>query len=134
MIRAAIAFLALTYTGPAYQAQEPEVVPMVGREGPEADACVGIGSVFGLNPNGEEFLAVRERPDEYAPKKGELSSSTLIWLCDADGDWQGIVYPTGEDQELSDCEASVPMDEPEPYTGPCESGWIPARNIQLVLG
>ena len=38
--------------------------------------------------------------------KDKLPLSTLVWLCEADEDWQGIVYPTGNNQELGDCRVS----------------------------
>lgn len=116
-------------------AVEAEIVPFVGRDGPQADGCGGIGRIFALGPSDKARLAVLERPDEYARKKDELSARTLIWLCDVDesGDFQGIVYPSGDFQELEDCRVSTSVDTPQPYAGPCRSGWVVARNIQLVM-
>ena len=132
LLRAALIAVLATF-GPAGPAETGEIVPLIGLDGPQADGCGGIGQVSGLLPNGAEFLTVRERPEDYGRKKGELAPRSLIWLCDARDDWQGIVYPTGDDQELGDCRTSSAVAVPEPYSGPCESGWIPARQIQLVL-
>ena len=87
----------------------------------------------------DPHLPVRERPDEFAREKDKLSPATLVWLCDKNAgenglDWQGIVYPSGEYQELGDCRVSSPVAAPEPYRGPCRSGWVLARDLRLVAG
>jgi len=115
-------------------AAEPELLPFIGQDGPELDACGGIGSVSGRDSRGRETLAVLERPDEYARKKEDLPPRTLVWLCDAKGEWQGIVYPSGNFQELSDCRVSSPVAQPQAYGGPCKAGWVEARRLQLVAG
>lgn len=107
-----------------------EQVPLVGRDGPELDACGGIGRLSTY----EADLAVFERPEDYAREKDRLPVSTLVWLCDGNDDYQGVVYPSGDFQELGDCQVSIPIAEPEPYSGPCEFGWVTARNIRLVAG
>ena len=112
-----------------------EQVPLIGNEGPDLDACIGIGRIATLEPS----LPVREQPDDYAREKDRLAPSTLVWLCEKGGgetgeDWQGIVYPSGEHQELGDCRVSSPVSEPRPYAGPCRSGWVIARDIRLVAG
>lgn len=116
-------------------AAEPEQIPLIGSDGPQLDACGGVGRVATLDTH----LPVRERPDQYAQEKDRLPPATLVWLCDKnDGengeDWQGIVYPTGEHQDLGDCRVSSPVAAPEPYKGPCRSGWVLARNLRLVAG
>jgi len=110
-----------------------EQVPLIGNEGPDLDACIGIGRVSTLEPD----LAVREQPGDYARQKDRLPHSTLVWLCEKGGgengeDWQGIVYPSGEYQDLGDCRVSSPVPEPRPYAGPCRFGWVIARDIRLV--
>lgn len=128
-----LAFCAI-FPGSVALADEPEKAPFIGRDGPEMDACGGIASVFGRDSRGREALPVREHPDEYARKKDDLPPRTLVWLCDADGEWQGIVYPSGEFQELQDCRVSSPIAEPRAYAGPCKSGWVLANRLQLVAG
>ena len=120
------------------QAAEPEQIPLIGSEGPAQDACVAVGTISTLDPH----LPIRERPDEYARQKDKLPRATLVWICEkvvgtgpngASEDWQGIVYPTGEHQELGDCKVSRQIAVPEPYDGPCGYGWVAARNLRLVL-
>lgn len=116
-------------------ATESEQIPRIGIEGAQQDACIGIGRIVTMAPH----LAVRERPDEYAREKDKLAPATLVWICEkgagANGDdWQGIVYPTGEHQKMGDCRVSAPVAAPEPYKGPCRSGWVLARDLRLVTG
>jgi len=108
--------------------------PLVGLEGPATDACPGIGRVNGLEPRKGDLLRVRAEANEIAQVTDELAVSTLVWLCEADGEWQGIVYPKGELQELGDCRVSSALAEPEPYSGPCHFGWVQAKYVELVAG
>ena len=106
----------------------------VGGEGPELDACVAVGRVTGLDPEGDNYLAVRARPHLSGHENDRLDPATLVWLCDKDGDWQGIVYPHGAYQDLGDCRVSSPVTAPEPYGGPCRQGWVLAKYLDLVAG
>lgn len=124
------AVLACPPVDAAAQASAREQIPIVGADGPQSDACGGIGRVATLAPE----VVVRARPDDDAGKKERLAPDTLVWLCENGGEWQGIVYPTGEFQDLGDCRVSSPVAEPEPYSGPCRSGWVPARELRLVAG
>ena len=115
-------------------ARQAERIPTIGQEGPELDACGGIGTVTRLALGETQNLAVRDRPADEGYKKDELAAKTLVWLCDAEGEWQGIVYPGGEYQDLGDCRVSSPVPQPAPYQGPCRHGWVDARFIDLVAG
>ncbi|MGV2496339.1 hypothetical protein [Pelagerythrobacter aerophilus] len=105
-------------------------VPMIGLEGPGADACGGIARIATY----DEEEPVRERPDPEAPESEKLPHKTLVWLCEASGEWQGIVYPSGKFQELGDCRVSSPVPEKRLYDGPCRHGWVIAENLELVVG
>ncbi|WP_374405649.1 hypothetical protein [Pelagerythrobacter sp.] len=105
-------------------------VPMIGLEGPVTDACGGIARIATY----DEDEIVRERPDAEALETDTLPPRSLVWLCEGEGEWQGIVYPSGEFQELGDCRVSSPIAESRPYDGPCRHGWVTAANLQLVAG
>lgn len=105
-------------------------VPMIGLEGPEMDACGGLARV--ATYEGEEM--VRERPDAEALETDRLKHETLVWLCEGAGEWQGVVYPSGDFQELGDCEVSGAIAERRPYDGPCRHGWVLAQNLHMVAG
>lgn len=104
--------------------------PMVGLAGPQADACLGIGRIAG----GTEEQAVHEGPGEKTRVKDTLPGDTIVWLCEAAGEWQGIVFADAEFQELGDCRVSLPAAEPVAYGGPCGWGWVKASSIELLAG
>jgi hypothetical protein len=87
-----------------------------------------------VNPTVDGLLPVFPLPDRASRAKDRLRPDTLVWLCDAQGDWQGIVYAGGAYQELGDCRVSSPVAEPKAYDGPCLSGWVNAESLYLVAG
>lgn len=132
-ITAAVLALCGTFSAVSAQSAEEQVrVPLVGLEGAESDACPGIGRVNGLEPRKGWQLRVRSEANDGAEVTDELPVSTLVWLCESDEDWQGIVYPSGQFQELGDCRVSSALPRPEPYGGPCQFGWVEAKYVELV--
>lgn len=129
-----LAIIATLTAGTTVAAQDlapaSERVPMIGGDGPDLDACGGIGRVATYEGN----LDVHVYPGDYARKKASLPPSTLVWLCEGGDEWQGIVFPSGEFQDLGDCRVSSPIAQPRPYAGPCQHGWVSARKLQLVAG
>ncbi|MXO90257.1 hypothetical protein [Pontixanthobacter aquaemixtae] len=128
---------AIALFGTPLAAQEPideGRIPMIGMEGPEKDACPGIGRIALFAPKKGDFMRVYPGANDVGPIKDKLPLSTLVWLCEADEEWQGIVYPIGENQELGDCRVSSSIAKPEPYGGPCQFGWVEAKYIELVAG
>ena len=115
-------------------ATEMQQVPQVGLEGPESDACVGVGRVSRANLSRDGRLPVYPMPTDESRAKDHLNSDTLVWLCEADGEWQGIVYASGDFQDLGDCRVSSPVTVPHAYAGPCKSGWVAAGSLHLVAG
>jgi len=130
----ACSMLAMSGNVFAHPTEELSRAPMVGLEGPMSDACPGIGRVNGLEPRKGDLLRVRSEANDVAEVTDELAVSTLVWLCEADEEWQGIVYPKGQFQELGDCRVSSALAEPEPYAGPCQFGWVQAKYVELVAG
>lgn len=111
----------------------PEQPVMVGGIA-DLDACLSNGQVTGLNPRGDNFLAVRNRPAADARELGRLRSGQIVWACDetADGSWTGIVYaPSGS---AIDCGVGTPWPSHAPYRGPCHSGWVSSRWLKIIAG
>lgn len=125
---------ALIAASPAGACAGDEVVPMVGMDGPETDACPALGKVSAIDEKRKKTTPVRITASTSATIKVELAPATLVWLCEAKGEWQGIVYPVGEFQDIGDCRVGSPIAEPQHYVGPCAYGWMEARSIQLVAG
>jgi hypothetical protein len=108
-------------------------VPVHFGDYPDLDACGSQGEVRGLNPNGDNFLAVREGPGADYAKIDEIHEGQWIILCEeaADGAWFGIVYdPTG----TLDCGTGSPIAERRDYDGPCPSGWVSSKFITMLAG
>jgi hypothetical protein len=129
---AGILLVPFVMAGSPVAATEMPQVPKVGLEGPEADGCVGVGRVSRGNLPRDGRLPVYPMPTDEGRAKDHLASDTLVWLCEVEGDWQGIVYASGEFQELGDCRVSTPVSTPQAYAGPCKSGWVSARSLHLV--
>ncbi len=108
---------------------------MIGNDGPDMDACGGWGMVQGLNPDGDNFLAVRAAPTTQASKMDELHEGEEVWFCDnsEDQQWVGIVYGASREPGV-DCEVGANLPRPVPYLGPCRSGWVSARYVILLAG
>lgn len=109
---------------------------LVGTDDPDMDACGGVGAVTGLNPRGDNFLSVRQRPDIAGHEIYRLRSGHPVYLCDqsADGKWLGIVFqPADRQDDYGSCGVGTPLPR-QPYTGPCLQGWVSARYIELVAG
>ncbi|MFV0644694.1 MAG: hypothetical protein ACK5NN_09375 [Sphingomonadaceae bacterium] len=120
---------------PATESSGAELrVPLIGVDGPELDACGTIGRITGLEKERLTELPVKAAPSAEAARTDILHQADLVWLCEADGEWQGIVYATGEFQDLGDCRVSIPVPTPLQYSGPCSSGWISGHYIHIVTG
>lgn len=114
-----------------------ERVPVrIGTDGPGMDACGGYGVVEGLDPAGDNYLAVRMAPDALAEELDRLAPETGVAMCgggDLHAGWEGVVYP-GEGQSLAECGTGTPVSEPQDYTGPCRSGWVSQEFVSLKAG
>lgn len=108
---------------------------MYGLDGPDFDGCGGWGRVKGLNPDGDNFLSVRAAPTTQSSRLDKLKQGHEIWFCDSakNGEWVGIVYK-GEGQDGFECATGPNLDKPRPYPGPCRSGWVHKRYVELLAG
>lgn len=96
----------------------------------EFDACGGLGEVHGLNPHGDDFLAVRAGPGSKYPMIDRLYNGNQVYFCDKHGEWIGIVYG----KPLQDCSVSSPLPRRLPYKGSCLSGWAHKNWLVLIAG
>jgi hypothetical protein len=111
---------------------EPRPV-RIGFDGPEMDACGGYGEITGLNPDGDNFLSVRAAPDVDAEELDTLTSGTGVSMCETADGWIGIVYDTSGASGTG-CGVSSPVADVRDYSGPCRSGWISQRFVELIAG
>ncbi|MGQ0563831.1 MAG: SH3 domain-containing protein, partial [Gemmobacter sp.] len=55
----------------------------------------GGSVVTGLDPNGDNFLAVRSGPGTEYRKIDELHTGDQVRTCDLRGNWVGVYYGAG---------------------------------------
>lgn len=124
----ALASLAMAAAYPALAQQTRPV--QIGGDG-TIDACAGLGQVVQLRAGGDGFLSVRAGPDASRPELDRLGAGARVHLCDEDGAWFGIVYA---DDEGTDCGVASAVAMRGPYIGPCRSGWVHSRFVEVVAG
>lgn len=98
----------------------------------ELDACASLGRIVRLDPKGDNFLAVREGPGSQRPELDRLGASALVTICDERGPWLGTVYPAPRTGKETDCGVSSQRQTRSPYDGPCRSGWVHGRFVDVV--
>lgn len=102
---------------------------------PDLDACSSVARVIGLNPRGDNFLAVKSGPDLRATRIDKLGPNARVLVCDStrDGTWSGIVYDGGGSAS-SRCGVFTPIAVARPYRGPCQSGWVSSKYLKIIAG
>ena len=111
-----------------------ERVPRIGLAGDDLDACLSVGEVTHLNPNGDNYLAVRAEPRAGAREKDRLGLGWWIWLCDDAGEWLGVVYSANPTDKPGDCGVGSPVASVRPYSGTCRWGWVHSRYVEVIAG
>lgn len=111
---------------------EPRPV-RIGFDGPDFDACGSYGEIQGLNPDGDNFLSVRAAPSVQGEELDRLTTGTGVSLCETAGSWIGVVYEQAGVAGV-DCDTGSPVSDIREYDGPCRSGWVSQRFVQLIAG
>ena len=104
---------------------------MIGKGGPELDACGAVGLIVGPNA---ETAEVFNSTQGWRNRLDRLPAGREVWLCDAKAEWVGIVYQADAAGDLGDCDVASPVRAPRVYRGPCRSGWVLAARVQAVAG
>lgn len=99
------------------------------------DGCPSNSIVVGLNPEGDNFLAVKAKPSLASARIDKLGPGAEVYHCDTspNGKWIGIVYD-GDGKWTGRCGVTSPVFRRKPYQGPCQSGWVSSKYIELVAG
>ncbi|MFC3219377.1 integron [Tianweitania populi] len=134
--RGACAALALLFLCASLAAAKAESatpsVPVTASSDGIMDACNSVGRVTGLDPKGDNFLSVRSGPGGKYTEIARLASGADIFICDERSPWLGVIYPA--DDATVDCGTDAYSGEAKPYTGPCRSGWIHQKFVQVIAG
>jgi hypothetical protein len=127
---AALAALAVLI-GATAQAQQGKLdVPIV-VGGTQLDACGSIAVVKRLDPAGDNFLSVRSGPGATYREIDRLKTKDNVIICGEKGVWFAAIYPWSN---KSDCKVGTPWPKRAPYTGPCKSGWIHSKFVEIIAG
>lgn len=110
---------------------KPETVPVIAGQDAGLDACGAEGTVFGLDPNGNGYLAVRAGPGSHYAELDRLENGQSVFICDHKGKWLGIVYTH---MPATDCGVARAWQKPAPYGGPCNVGWVYENWIKEIAG
>ena len=97
-------------------------VVMIGKSGPTKAACA-----FTATPRAAT-LTVHWSTNASAPPKTSVTGQVAV--CDSDGEWTGIIFPTPE-SELDSCNIAGGVPAPREYQGPCRWGWVRTAEIKL---
>ncbi|MCB2088831.1 MAG: hypothetical protein KDD98_08405 [Sphingomonadaceae bacterium] len=110
---------------------------MVGANG-DLDVCASLAVVAPLKTGGDGFLSVRARPSSESAELARLKPHHPLAICELSEDerWFGVVYsPNTPDRLTGDCGVLSPIEGPAfPYDGPCESGWVARRYVEMTAG
>jgi hypothetical protein len=104
------------------------VVPLV-IVGGDKRHC-GSGTIKGLDPEGDGFLAVKAGPGLNFRRIDKLYNGQEVYICQEIEEWLGIVYP-GDNVRCCD---STDKDGTFIYKGPCASGWVHRNWVLLTAG
>lgn len=108
-------------------------VPVIVGGDRDLDACTSSGTVEGLNPRGDGFLAVKAGPGLNFERVDKLYNGMQVYICGERGNWFAIVYSqAGRFSER--CNVSTPWPKAMPYSGPCRSGWVHRNWIGSLPG
>lgn len=135
MRKAAILFFciaALPISALAQSRQGKIDVPVMAGSEPDMDACPSTGSIVGLDPRGDGFLSVRSGPGGARYREiDRLYNGMHVYICDQQGPWLGVVYSRNNSIL---CNVSSSWTRRQPYTGPCNYGWIHSKFVGDLAG
>lgn len=114
--------------GSAAVAELKPVPVMAGQDG--GDACGAWGKIVGLADDPDAVLPVRAGPGPGYAVIDEIKEGQGVSMCDRKKGWEGIVYSKSE----KPCGVGTPWPEPRAYSGPCNSGWVEQKYVELVAG
>jgi hypothetical protein len=116
---------ALLFVSAAAASAATPAVPVNIGDVPELDACVSWGVVTAAK------LTVRGGPGTKYPAIDTVSGLQGLNLCDARGDWIGVVYSPGAGP--ADCGVAMKLPARQAYAGPCRSGWVHKAHVRVAV-
>ena len=118
--------IAMIVTGAGLAMAQTLDVPVIVTANEDLDTCA-VGEVHGLNPNGDNFLAVRAGPGSDHAMIDKVHTGDQVWMFSQRGKWIGIVYASAE----INCS---PITKDKVYDGPGRKGWVYDKYIKVIAG
>ena len=120
--------LALVLPSMALAETTPLNVPILMHGSIGDDACPKKGRVVEVGSEPESFLPVQSGPGDAPFREiGRIHEGDLVVVCEKLGPWLGVVYGAA----LLGCRTTILVPVEQAYTGPCDHGWIMARNVNI---
>lgn len=104
----------------------------IGTNGADMDSCASYGEVTGLDPDGDNYLSVRDAPSTKVKERDRLDPGQGVHVCAESNGWYGVVYD--KDDEQRDCGTDSPVSTERNYTGPCAQGWVSNKFVTITAG
>ena len=115
----------------AYDGPIPHPIKIGGEA--EMDACGTAAKVANLNPDGDNYLSVRDAPSVETKERDRLDPDQMVSVCDTAGEWSGVVY-SKDSEQAKDCGTGTPVATEQNYIGPCAQGWVKSEYLEMVAG
>jgi hypothetical protein len=128
---AMLAALAILIGAATAQAQRTKLDVPILVGGTELDACGSLAEVKGLDAAGDNFLSVRSGPAATFREIDRLKAGDRVIICGEKGVWYAAVYPWSSGR---DCKVGTRWPKRAAYTGPCKSGWIHSKFVEIIAG
>lgn len=94
------------------------------------DACNQSGEIVGLDPHGDNYLAVKAGPSGAHGEKDRLAQGDRVWICGRQGSWIAVIYQT----QGETCGVNTPARSSGAYRGPCAWGWAHRNYVKVTAG
>lgn len=148
----ALAFLVGTCLAGATQSRAEEVAARPVRITPPVEdgkalfSGAAVARIVGLRKGGDGYVSVRAAPSAKAAELDRLTASRWVIALTPPTNWDdvtfiGVIYPAGDGDaasrplhEVCGVSETPPAAPPfdRPYTGPCRSGWVHKRFVEVL--
>ncbi|MCD2175301.1 hypothetical protein [Rhizobium sp. C4] len=116
------------------------VTPIV-LDGEEIFPGGAVSQIVGLKKGGDGFVSVRAAPSVKADEIGRLTQGAYVIATDrikrgTEAGFVGVIYNLDDKSEKPLTETcglrETPPYDKGPYKGPCKSGWVAQRFVQVL--
>lgn len=139
-----VGLLGLVLAAPLQAGQvAPEIVTVtpVVLDGKEIFPGGAVSQIVGLKKGGDGFVSVRAAPSVKADEIGRLTQGRFVIATDrvkrgTEAGFVGVIYDQDDKSEKPLIETcglrETPPYDNGPYRGPCKSGWVAQRFVQVL--